>query len=54
MNKPTLFEMEDRYFERFEEHFPNMILSGQKEYEKIQECLKDGKPYKPNLTDRIY
>jgi len=54
MSEPTLFEMEDRYFERFNEHFPNMILSGKKEREKIQECLKTGKPFVPNLTSRIY
>lgn len=49
----NLFEYEIEYYERFGEHFPNMMISGGREIEIIQECLKTNESYKPEVDKDV-
>lgn len=53
MKMTELFELENEYFNKFSEHFPNATVSAGMEAKLINEALKTGKPYKED-SDKIY
>lgn len=53
MELPELFKLEQKYFKRFGEHFPNATMSADKEADLINKSLKSGNSYKQDMS-KIY
>lgn len=45
-----------KYIDKFDENFPSFLvdLTEEETIEKIKECLKEGKPFKPEIEPDCY